>query len=108
MKPVTDDGDYNVEDNGWDNANKSDSNGDPDYDIKKLVDWNGEWLPADPDWQNRNGYVNRNLGASVEKWINGHDESCIDNFTHLLTSPQFKVLDVCTTRVVILSLTGTC
>ncbi|KAF2026217.1 hypothetical protein EK21DRAFT_74592 [Setomelanomma holmii] len=57
-------------------ACRSDSNGDPDYDVKKLMDWNGDWLPPPEQWSARKGHTNRHLGQAMEQWINGHDEEC--------------------------------
>ncbi|EUC46651.1 hypothetical protein COCMIDRAFT_92327 [Bipolaris oryzae ATCC 44560] len=54
----------------------SESNGDPNYDVKKLLDWNGDWLPAPESWSARKGHHDRHLGAHVEKWINGHSREC--------------------------------
>lgn len=67
----------------------SDSNGDPDYDVKKLIDWNGDWIPPPETWSARHAFTNRHFGASIEKWINGHDASCLENLTDLLTSLDF-------------------
>ena len=55
----------------------SNSNGDPDYDVKKLLDWNGDWLPAPESWYARKGHNDRHLGDHVEQWINGHAPECI-------------------------------
>ncbi|KAL5115691.1 hypothetical protein ACEQ8H_006403 [Pleosporales sp. CAS-2024a] len=57
----------------------SDSNGDPNYDIKKLMDWNGDWLPPPEQWSSRKGHIARHLGSSVEQWMNGHDDNkCLE------------------------------
>ncbi|OAL56404.1 hypothetical protein IQ07DRAFT_674610 [Pyrenochaeta sp. DS3sAY3a] len=55
---------------------RSNSHDDPDYDIKQLVDWNGDWLPPPEEWAARNPFVNRNFGQWVERWINGHAPDC--------------------------------
>jgi L-amino acid N-acyltransferase YncA len=55
----------------------SNSNGDPHYDVKKLVDWNGDWIPPPEQWSARKGHTIRNLGSSVEQWIIGHDDICL-------------------------------
>lgn len=49
---------------------RSNSNGDPDYDIKKLTDWNGHWLPAPETWIGRKGHADRHFGAHIERWFN--------------------------------------
>lgn len=54
----------------------SHSNGDPDYDVKKLLDWNGDWLPAPEEWAARKGHTNRHLGKFVEQWVAGHGDEC--------------------------------
>lgn len=56
----------------------SNSNGDPDYDVKKLMDWNGDWLPPPEQWSARKGHTARHLGSGVEQWINGHSKMCIE------------------------------
>ncbi|KAH7389850.1 hypothetical protein BKA66DRAFT_510870 [Pyrenochaeta sp. MPI-SDFR-AT-0127] len=55
---------------------KSSSNGDPDYDVKKLLDWNGDWLPPPEEWSARRGYTNRHFGQAMEQWMNGHADEC--------------------------------
>ncbi|KAF2261814.1 hypothetical protein CC78DRAFT_583333 [Lojkania enalia] len=54
---------------------KSESNGDPDYDIKKLVDWNGDWLPAPVEWQGRKCFTDRHFGDHIEAWIHQCDKN---------------------------------
>ncbi|CAE7030388.1 hypothetical protein CFE70_004141 [Pyrenophora teres f. teres 0-1] len=56
---------------------KSNSNGDPDYDIKKLLDWNGDWLPAPESWSARKGHEDRHFGQHIEQWMNNHSPECI-------------------------------
>ncbi|KAF2119877.1 hypothetical protein BDV96DRAFT_485917 [Lophiotrema nucula] len=46
---------------------KSHSDGDPDYDIKKLIDWEGNWLPAG-DWAGRKHFADRHFGDRIEEW----------------------------------------
>ncbi|KAF2492174.1 hypothetical protein BU16DRAFT_491596 [Lophium mytilinum] len=48
---------------------KSDSNGDPNHDIRKLTDWDGNWLPAPIEWEGRRGFSDRNFSSRVEGWI---------------------------------------
>ncbi|KAI4632777.1 hypothetical protein J4E80_000135 [Alternaria sp. BMP 0032] len=47
---------------------RSDSNGDPDYDARKLTDWDGNWLPAPETWTGRKGHADRHFGANIERW----------------------------------------
>ncbi|ORY13433.1 hypothetical protein BCR34DRAFT_269459 [Clohesyomyces aquaticus] len=55
----------------------SNSNGDPQYDVKKLVDWDGNWHPAPVDWDSRKSFHNRHFGDQIENWINGiHQRTC--------------------------------
>jgi hypothetical protein len=58
---------------------KSNSNGDPDYDVKKLMDWNGDWLPPPEQWAARKSYTSRHLGQFIEQWINGHGVDCLNS-----------------------------
>lgn len=73
---------------------KSDSNGDPDYDVKKLMDWNGDWLPPPVEWSARNSFSDRHFGAGIERWINGHDASCTIDLTDELGSPDYLGIKV--------------
>jgi hypothetical protein len=57
---------------------KSNSNGDPNYDVRKLMDWNGDWLPPPEEWSARKGHTNRHFGRAIEQWIDGHPESCLE------------------------------
>ncbi|KAF2200183.1 hypothetical protein GQ43DRAFT_472957 [Delitschia confertaspora ATCC 74209] len=50
---------------------ESNSEGDPDYHIKKLVDWSGNWQPPPLGWEGRRGYTNRHLNDDVRDWIDG-------------------------------------
>ncbi|KAF2442689.1 hypothetical protein P171DRAFT_486674 [Karstenula rhodostoma CBS 690.94] len=88
MKPISDD-----EDEGGVEF-LSDSNGDPDYDVKKLVDWNGDWIAPPETWSARHAFTDRHFGAGIEKWINGHDASCTVNLTDLLKLPEFAGVGV--------------
>ncbi|OAG03823.1 uncharacterized protein CC84DRAFT_1260897 [Paraphaeosphaeria sporulosa] len=84
IKPIPDD----EEDGGVEC--KSECNGDPDYDVRKLVDWNGDWLPPPETWSARHAFTDRHFGAGIEKWINGHDKRCIENQSDLLRSVEFE------------------
>lgn len=53
-----------------------DGNGDPGYDVKKLMDWNGDWLPPPEQWLARKGLLNQDLGQSIELWMENHDDDC--------------------------------
>ena len=66
---------------------QSDSGGDVDYDIKKLVDWDGEWMPPPEDWAARKGFNPRHFGQGVEQWINGHSRNCTKPMD--INSPDF-------------------
>jgi hypothetical protein len=55
---------------------KSDSNCDPSYDVEKLMDWSGDWLPAPEDWAARKGFTSRHFGQVIELWANGHSKNC--------------------------------
>jgi hypothetical protein len=56
----------------------SNSGGDPDYDVKKLMDWNGDWLPPPEQWSARKGYSQRHFGKAMEQWMNGHGAECVE------------------------------
>jgi hypothetical protein len=60
---------------------KSNSNGDTYYDIKKLTDWSGDWLPAPETWAARKGHTDRHFGAHIEQWINTHPPHWKDGVT---------------------------
>ncbi|KAJ8105875.1 hypothetical protein OPT61_g9916 [Boeremia exigua] len=55
---------------------KSHSDGDPTYDVKKLMDWNGDWLPPPEEWAARKGFTNRHFGQVIEQWANSHSKYC--------------------------------
>jgi GNAT superfamily N-acetyltransferase len=47
----------------------SNSGGDPNYDIKKLVDWNGDWLPAPVEWAGRKSFTDRHFSQHIYNWV---------------------------------------
>jgi L-amino acid N-acyltransferase YncA len=57
---------------------KSDSGGDPNYDVKKLMDWNGDWLPPPEQWAARRGHSSRHFGQQIEKWMDGQANVCLN------------------------------
>jgi hypothetical protein len=65
---------------------KSNSNGDPHHDVKKLVDWNGDWLPPPVEWSARKGHTDRHFGRTIEQWIDGHPQLCTDKVPIDLTA----------------------
>ncbi|KAF1844140.1 uncharacterized protein K460DRAFT_317343 [Cucurbitaria berberidis CBS 394.84] len=67
---------------------RSNSNGDPHYDVKQLMDWNGDWLPPPEQWSARKGYSNRHFGQIMEQWMNGHSIECIDSMD--ISSDSFR------------------
>ncbi|RMZ73084.1 acyl- n-acyltransferase [Pyrenophora seminiperda CCB06] len=70
MKYIPGNSDYDI-------TYKSNSNGDPDYDVKKLMDWNGDWLPPPESWAARTGYEDRHFGQRIEQWMNNQPPECI-------------------------------
>ncbi|KAF1954739.1 hypothetical protein CC80DRAFT_549918 [Byssothecium circinans] len=92
MKPLpSDEDDENggvPYDNGWGDC-ESHSDGDPFYDVKKLLDWKGDWMPPPVDWSARNPFADHHLGESIEKWINGHDLSGCKEISNYLETPEF-------------------
>lgn len=55
---------------------KSNSSGEPDYDIKKLIDWKGDWLPAPGSWSARKGHTNRQFSQWIGDWMNAQPADC--------------------------------
>jgi L-amino acid N-acyltransferase YncA len=66
---------------------RSNSNGDPFYDVKKLTDWNGDWLPPPEQWSARKGHTHRHFGQDIERWMNGHPDECLQEMDK--TGPSF-------------------
>jgi hypothetical protein len=67
-QPVEDEGDDGLSSN-------SNSNGDPLYDVKKLIDWSGNWMPPPEVWTGRNTFRDRHFGESMEVWMK-RSEAC--------------------------------
>ncbi|XPS75710.1 hypothetical protein M3J09_007781 [Ascochyta lentis] len=67
---------------------KSDSEGDPTYDVKKLMAWNGDWLPPPEDWVARKGFNSRHFGQVIERWANEHSRHCTKLMS--IDSPAFS------------------
>lgn len=55
---------------------RSDSQGDPAYDVRKLLGWNGDWLPPPEDWAARKGFTSRHFSQVVDQWANEHSRYC--------------------------------
>lgn len=74
MKPLSEDY-YNQDsdDNGGVNC-WSDSNGDVNYDVKKLLDWEGNWLPPPEDWAERNRHTSRHWAKDMDEFLNAHPD----------------------------------
>ena len=52
---------------------------DPDYDVKQLMDWEGGWIPAPIEWEDRTGYLERNFKERMHNYIKALEEvSMID------------------------------
>lgn len=54
---------------GWPSEQSSDLD-DPYYDVKKLVGWDGEWIPPPVDWDSRRPYNPRHLQKLIHAWVN--------------------------------------
>lgn len=39
-----------------------------EYDVKQLMDWNGDWLPASVEWASRKPFMQSDLTKTVDKW----------------------------------------
>jgi hypothetical protein len=57
-------------------SSKSNSDEDPEYDIMKLLDWKGDWLPAPELWSARKGHTDRRFGQWIESWMNAQPADC--------------------------------
>ncbi|KAF3033256.1 hypothetical protein E8E12_003043 [Didymella heteroderae] len=66
---------------------RSDSGGDPSYDVQKLMNWHGDWLPPPEDWAARKSLTSRHFGQEIEKWASEHGRSC--NKVMDIQSPDF-------------------
>jgi hypothetical protein len=66
---------------------KSNSDGDPSYDVKKLMNWNGDWLPPPEEWAARKGFTNRHFSQVIEQWANEHSRECTKVMN--INSPAF-------------------
>jgi hypothetical protein len=78
MKPQLDNGgsDGGVRCNGWEDDIQAPSDpDDPNHDIKKLVDWNGNWLPGDVEWDIRKPYTNRHFTTYIDGWLTGIEKA---------------------------------
>lgn len=42
---------------------------DPEQDIRNLVDWEGNWLPAPVEWEGRRGFRERDYHERIGAWI---------------------------------------
>ncbi|KAF2864980.1 hypothetical protein BDV95DRAFT_269174 [Massariosphaeria phaeospora] len=74
MRPVDHSSDGGVD--CWENF--SNGNSDPDRDVKQLIDWEGKWLPAPEQWNDRNGFTDRHFRDNIEAWINSTHKECTE------------------------------
>ena len=49
---------------------KLNSNQDPICDIRKLTDWEGNWLSAPVKWEGCGGFLGHNFYNHIEAWMN--------------------------------------
>ncbi|KAF2793707.1 hypothetical protein K505DRAFT_375151 [Melanomma pulvis-pyrius CBS 109.77] len=68
---------------------KSNSNGDPDYDVKKLLDWEGKWMAPPEVWSGRNSFRDRHFGDHIEQWINGGELKGCDKLIMDINPAEF-------------------
>ena len=62
---------------------------DPDYDVKQLMDWEGGWIPAPIEWEDRAGYLERNFKERMQNFIKGLEEvSAIDTRAPFFWAPD--------------------
>lgn len=55
---------------GW--SVHEDPGNDPDYDVKQLMDWTGQWMNAPGDWEGRGKYDDPNFKTRLVGWIEKH------------------------------------
>jgi L-amino acid N-acyltransferase YncA len=67
---------------------KSESDGDPDHDIRKLTDWEGKWLPAPVEWEGRRGFSDKNSYQTIDAWVTRTVKACRDIID--VTAAEFK------------------
>ena len=68
---------------------KSNSNQDPTYDIRKLTDWEGNWLPAPVKWEGCGGFLGCNFYNCIEAWMNKLEKVNKENMD--ISNPAFVV-----------------
>ncbi|KAF2714879.1 hypothetical protein K504DRAFT_457068 [Pleomassaria siparia CBS 279.74] len=68
---------------------ESNSDGDPNYDIQKLVDHEGNWMPPPEVWCGRNSFRDRHFGDTIEAWIDRGQSCGTDKLIMEITSPEF-------------------
>ncbi|KAK0640137.1 hypothetical protein DIS24_g9664 [Lasiodiplodia hormozganensis] len=57
--------------NGSDTGFNSNPGADPQHDIKKLVDWEGNWLPGPTDWESRRSFHHHNFNEEMMRFVYG-------------------------------------
>lgn len=57
------------ESNGSDAGFDSNPDNDAQHDIKKLVDWEGNWLPGPTDWETRRSYRHHNFNEEMVRFV---------------------------------------
>ncbi|KAL0259364.1 hypothetical protein SLS55_005100 [Diplodia seriata] len=81
--------------NGSEAGFNSNPAADPDHDLKKLVDWEGNWLPGPTDWETRRGYHHHNFNEEMMRFVNGSidTEAAVDIYNEptFLNEPSGEV-----------------
>lgn len=81
--------------NGSEAGFNSNPGGDPQHDIKKLVDWNGNWLPGPTDWESRRSYHHRNFNEEMMRFVydSVDQEAAVDVYSEptFLQNPSGEV-----------------
>lgn len=44
--------------------------------MRKLIGWNGDWLPPPEEWAARKGFTSRHFSQVIEQWANEHSRNC--------------------------------
>jgi len=66
---------------------KLNSNQDPIYDIRKLTDWEGNWLSAPVEWEGYKGFLDCNFYNCIKAWINKLEKVSKENIN--ISDPAF-------------------
>ena len=69
---------------------RSNSNGDPNYDVRQLMDFEGNWMPPPEVWVGRNSFRDRHFGDTIEKWAEGAEAAGCKDITMNIDPDMFN------------------